>query len=191
MRLKFFAALLAGLLFSAWIFSFYNSANKVAAIDAPIIKLEHLRSSSTELTDVAISLKVPSQYEANTTPKSAVLGVAVPVSVGKEPDDNFSTTKLVLTFDQTLITVQNIRPESGFTVTKKEVNNTIGVVTVELTKQAGLPFVNGEKVAKLSFKKMSTSAKSAEIRVSRLSTLGFPNRLQSGFENMKITVALN
>lgn len=127
-----------------------------------------------------------------------VLQLASPATLVDQPvNTNFSVNlsaqnvesdkvaEVVLNYDPTYLEGVLISEASNLLALNKNINNTTGVITVDVAITGESSFTAGNTLVTFNFKIKNNSAQSTTLSIAQGSTLGYPNRLASnGYGNL-------
>lgn len=118
---------------------------------------------------------------------SIQIGERLNIALVAENPIDANITEVVLTFDPAILSAEEIIEDRDLLALNKKIDNTSGVVTIDLAHAGEGSFKNNSTLAIFSFSLKSKAIPSTTIALTNGTSLGIPNQLEdTGFGSLLI-----
>lgn len=162
----------------------------VVSINFLIIYLIASKNIALAPSDSAagVESKLKLSLVSNITPSNLQIGEQFTVATTVENPVNTNIAELVLTYDPAILSAEEIVEDSDVLALNKEINNTTGLITVDIAHAGEGVFPENTTLLLFRFTLISKLKSSTKVALAEGTTLGIPNRLEAkNFDTLTLT----
>lgn len=152
----------------------------VVSVNLVIIYLIATKNIALAPSDSAAVVDSRLNLSLVTDSTSTQIGERLNIALVAENPANANVAEVVLTFDPAILSAEKIIEDRDLLALNKKIDNTSGIVTVDLAYAGEGSFKNNSTLAIFSFSLKNKAIPSTTVALTDGTTLGIPNQLEAG-----------